>query len=92
MNKSELVFSVQKSLEAKDIKVSKTAVEATVNSVLENIRDEVKTNGKVTLIGFGTYKRETREARMGRNPSTGESIQIAEKQVVKFKPASTFLD
>lgn len=92
MNKSELVFSVQKALEDKGIKVLKGVVESTINSTLETIRDEVKTNGKVTLLGFGTYTRQRREARTGRNPGTGKPIQIEAKNYVKFKPSSTFLD
>ena len=79
-------------MEDKGIKVLKGVVKATINSTLENIRDEVKTDGKVSLLGFGTCKRETRSARTGRNPASGKSMEIPEKNVAKFKPSLTFLD
>ena len=81
MNKSELIDQV-----AEQNGITKVAAKPIVESVLENIKNGTKNNGKVTLTGFGTFTQTTRPAREGRNPSTGATIQIAEKQVVKFKP------
>lgn len=92
MNKTELVSAVIKAQEAQGSKIAKGEVEKVVNSVFETIRDEVKNDGKVTLIGFGTFSRQTREERTVRNPGTGESLLIPAKNVAKFKPSSTFLD
>ena len=92
MNKAELVSAVIKAQEAQGSKLAKGQIEGVVNSVFETIRDEVKTDGKVTLIGFGTFTRETRAERNGVNPSTREAMVIPAKNVVKFKPSSTFLD
>jgi len=57
---------------------------------IENITDEIKNElaagGEVVIKGFGSFKTITRKARNGRNPSTGETMLIPEKKVVKFKP------
>lgn len=92
MNKAELVSAVINAQQAKGNKLPKGEVENVVNSVFETIRDEVKTGGKVTLVGFGTFSRAERAERQGRNPATREAITIAAKQVVKFKPSGSFLD
>lgn len=92
MNKSELVSAVIKAQEGQGLKLAKGQVEKVVSSVLETIRDEVKNGGQVHLIGFGTFKKEHREARKGRNPATGKEITIEAKDVAKFKVSSGFLD
>jgi len=57
---------------------------------IENITDEIKNElaagGEVVIKGFGSFKTITRKERNGRNPSTGETMLIPEKKVVKFKP------
>jgi len=52
-----------------------------------NINESMKNDETVKIAGFGTYKVAKRKARTGRNPRTGESIQIAASQKVKFLPA-----
>jgi nucleoid DNA-binding protein len=81
MNKAQLVEVVQKEL-GKD--VSKAAAERALNAVLEGIRKGVKTGSPVQLVGFGTFRLSKRAARMGRNPKTGEQIQIAASKTVRF--------
>jgi len=85
MNKAQLVEAVQAAL-GKD--VSKRQAEDSVNAVLGAIASGVK-SGKVQIIGFGTFEVKERAARMGRNPKTGESMQIAASKSVGFKASST---
>jgi DNA-binding protein HU-beta len=56
---------------------------------MDSIIEGLQKDGEVQL-GFGKFKKITRSARIGRNPQTGESIEIPEKQVVKFIAAKTF--
>ena len=85
MNKSELVEAVQKEL-GKDTtkKLAESAVVAVTNSIAKGI----KKDGKVQLIGFGTFEVKKRAARMGRNPKTGESMRIKASKSVGFKCSS----
>ncbi|MDR2467213.1 MAG: HU family DNA-binding protein [Prevotellaceae bacterium] len=83
MNKTELVDAIAEkaSLSKAD---SKKALDAFVEVVAESLEKE----DKVTLIGLGTFSVVTRPGRTGRNPRTGEALQVPEKKVVKFKPGS----
>jgi DNA-binding protein HU-beta len=82
MTKAELVAQI-----AKDAGITKAAAATAVNSFLGNITKELKKkDGKVTIIGFGTFAKIRRKARQGRNPQTGESIKIKASNTVKFKP------
>ncbi|MGE3620196.1 MAG: HU family DNA-binding protein [Acidimicrobiia bacterium] len=87
MNKAELVSAVA---------ASSGETQSTVQSVLSAFEDTVtKTvadGGKVTLPGFLTFERSERAARTGRNPATGEEIQIAAASVPKVKVGKTFKD
>ncbi len=85
MNKGELIEAVQKTLGGD---TSKKAAEDAVKAVLENIAKGVKKDGNVQLIGFGTFEVRKRAARTGRNPKTGETIQIKASKTVGFKPSS----
>jgi nucleoid DNA-binding protein len=78
MNKGDLIAAV-----AKDLGGSKAQAEKAVNSVLDNIKKNVKKG--VNLIGFGSYSVGTRKARMGRNPQTGATIKIKASKTVRFK-------
>ncbi len=69
----------------------KQAVDA-VELFLDSIKESLKTGDKVSLVGFGTFYLKTKEARNGRNPRTGEKIQIPAKSVVAFKPGKEFRD
>jgi len=85
MNKAELVQAVQSTL-GED--VSKRQAEEVVNAVLDSIVNEVKRGEKVQIIGFGTFEVRERAARMGRNPKTGESMQINASKTVAFKASA----
>lgn len=69
----------------------KQAVDA-VELFLESVKDALKGGEKVSLVGFGTFYLKTKDARNGRNPRTGEKIQIPPKSVVAFKPGKEFRD
>ncbi|MFC1858097.1 HU family DNA-binding protein [Thermodesulfobacteriota bacterium] len=82
MTKAELIEKM-----AKDAGISKTAANAALNSFIGNVTKALKKkDGKVTLVGFGTFQKVRRKARKGRNPKTGEPLKIKAKNVVKFKP------
>ncbi len=82
MTKAELVEKA-----AKDAQVSKVAAAAALNSFIEGVTKALKKkNGKVTLVGFGTFSKVRRMARKGRNPQTGAPIKIKARNVVKFRP------
>ena len=66
---------------------AKVAAAAALNAFVEGVTKSLKKkDGKVTLVGFGTFSKVRRKARKGRNPQTGESIKIKATNVVKFKP------
>lgn len=87
MNKSDLIDAI-----AADAGISKTAAKAALESVTNNVTSTLKDGGKVSLIGWGTWSVSKRPAREGRNPQTGATIQIAEKNIVKFKPGAGLAD
>ena len=81
MTKAELVDKM-----AQDAGISKVAASAALNSFMANVTKTLKKkDGKVTLVGFGTFSKSRRKARKGRNPQTGEVIKIKASNVVKFK-------
>ena len=82
MTKAELVEQA-----ANDAKISKVAAAAALNSFMNSVTAALKKkDGKVTLVGFGTFSKARRKARKGRNPQTGEPIKIKASNVVKFSP------
>jgi DNA-binding protein HU-beta len=81
MNKAQLVDVVQKELGKE---TSKAAAERALDAVLRSIRRGVATGGQVQIVGFGTFRVSKRAARMGRNPKTGEAIQIKASKTVRF--------
>jgi len=85
MNKAELVEEVvgQTGLTKK---ISREAVGAIISVITDSLGREEK----VTLVGFGTFRVRERKARRGRNPQTGETIQIRAKKVPKFKAGKNF--
>lgn len=87
MNKSELVSAM-----AEDAGITKTQAEAALKSFVENVTNALKKGDKVSLIGFGTFSVSKRAARTGRNPQTGETIQIAAKNLAKFKAGKGLSD
>ena len=88
MTKAELVEKA-----AIDAKVSKVAAAAALNSFMDGVAKALKKkNGKVTLVGFGTFSKVRRKARKGRNPQTGEVIKIKASNVVRFSPGKKLKD
>ena len=88
MTKAELVEKM-----AKDAKISKVAASTALNSFMEGVTKALKKKeGKVTLVGFGTFAKVRRKARTGRNPQTGAPIKIKARNVVKFKAGKTLKD
>jgi DNA-binding protein HU-beta len=85
MNKSELIDAM-----AADAGISKAAAKAALESFTSNVTNSLKGGGKVALVGWGTFSVSKRAARTGRNPQTGKTIQIAAKNVVKFKAGAGF--
>ncbi|MBA4369016.1 MAG: DNA-binding protein [Desulfobacterium sp.] len=85
MTKAELVDQM-----AKDAGISKVAAGAALASFIDGVTKTLKKkDGKVTLVGFGTFTKVRRNARKGRNPQTGEVIKIKAANVVKFKPGKS---
>jgi DNA-binding protein HU-beta len=71
---------------AKDAQISKVAAGTVLDSFMANVTKALKKkDGKVTLVGFGTFSKVRQKARKGRNPQTGEPIKIKARNVVKFK-------
>lgn len=88
MTKAELVEKM-----AKDAGISKVATAACLNSFMGNVTKALKKkNGKVTLVGFGTFSKVRRKARKGRNPQNGKPIKIKARNVVKFRPGKKLRD
>ena len=87
MNKGDLTKAV-----ADHAGVTQEQANKAVNAVFDTIADTVKDRKKVAIAGFGTFEAKTRNAREGRNPATGKSIQIPEKTSAAFKPATALKD
>lgn len=88
MTKAELIENM-----AKDAKISKAAAGAALNSFVTNVTKALKKkDGKVTLVGFGTFAKVRRQARKGRNPQTGAVIKIKARNAVKFKAGKKLKD
>ncbi len=88
MTKAELVDKM-----AKDADISKAAAGAALNSFVSSVTKALKKkDGKVTLVGFGTFSKVRRKARKGRNPQTGAVIKIKASNTVRFKPGKALKD
>ncbi len=88
MTKAELVEKM-----AKDANISKAAAAKALNSFTGGVTAALKKkDGKVTLVGFGTFSKVRRKARTGRNPQTGASIKIKARNAVKFKAGKALKD
>jgi|TARA_B110000211_G_C14027393_1_gene530525 DNA-binding protein HU-beta len=83
MNKAELIDAM-----AEGAGISKANAASALNSFIETTSNALKSGDRVALVGFGSFSVTHREARKGRNPQTGKEIQIAAKNVVKFKPGA----
>ena len=87
MNKTELVAAV-----AQKTGLTKKDAERVVNAAVDTVVESMKKGEKVQLSGFGIFEVKTREARVGRNPRTKESIQIPATKTPAFKASKTLKD
>ncbi len=87
MNKAELIDAV-----AENADISKAAAARAVDTVLESITATLKNGEQVALIGFGTFSVKDRAARTGRNPRTGEPLEIPAAKVPSFKAGKALKD
>jgi DNA-binding protein HU-beta len=87
MKKGELIEAV-----AGAAGLSRADATKAVDAVLDSITSTLKSGGSVSLVGFGTFSVKARAARMGRNPRTGEAIQIAASNVPGFKAGKALKD
>lgn len=87
MNKTELVGKVTKDLKGRNVDVNQAVVGQVVDGVFDTIKDRLYQEEVVNIADFGKFETKKRAERNGRNPSTGESIVIAAKNAVCFKPA-----
>lgn len=87
MNKSDLIDAI-----AAKAELTKKDAKAALEATLEAISESLKAGNTVQLIGFGTFKVNTRKARTGRNPRTGEEIKIAESKVPAFVAGKALKD
>jgi DNA-binding protein HU-beta len=87
VNRNELVDTVSSKTDLKKSEASKA-----VDAVFDAIADALKGGDEVRLVGFGTFSVASRAASEGRNPRTGEKIQIAASKQAKFKPGKGLRD
>ena len=87
MNKTELVAAM-----AEQAGLSKKDAEAALKAFTDVVASELKANGKVQLVGFGTFEVSERAAREGRNPLTGAPMKIAASKAPKFKAGKALKD
>jgi len=88
MTKADLIEKM-----AKDAKISKVAAGTVLDSFMTNVTKALKKkDGKVTLVGFGTFTKVRQKARKGRNPQTGAPIKIKARNAVKFKAGKALKD
>lgn len=88
MTKAELIEKM-----AKDAGITKVAAGTALDSFIDGVTKALKKkDGKVTLVGFGTFQKVSRKARKGRNPKTGEAIKIKASKSVKFKAGKKLKD
>lgn len=80
MNKAELSSSI-----AEKSGLSQADAKAALDALIESVTEGLADGDRISLVGFGSWSVEQRDARTGRNPRTGEAIQIAAKKVIKFK-------
>ena len=88
MNRKELVEAILKNKELKHL--TKKDADQFVNTFLETVKKSVKKGDDVSLVGFGTFTKVKRAARMGVNPATGEKIKIKAKTLPKVRPGKAW--
>ena len=87
MNKSDLIEAIAQAAD-----ISKAAAERALDGTVEAITSSLQKGDMVTLVGFGTFHVGDRKARSGRNPRTGETIEIKASRVPKFRAGKALKD
>ena len=87
MTKAELVEFI-----AENADLTKADAARALDAVLEGVIEGLKRTGKVALVGFGTFNAKEREAHTGRNPQTGEAVEIAARVIPSFKAGNKLKD
>jgi DNA-binding protein HU-beta len=87
MNKAELIEAVSKVTE-----MTKADTERALDAFIDVVSKNIKKKDGVKLVGFGTFAVSPRKARVGRNPQTGEEIQIPARKVPVFRPGKELKD
>ena len=83
MNKTEFIAAV-----AEKAGLTKADAQRAVNAFTEVVKETMEKGDRLPLVGFGTFSVSQRKAREGKNPRTGETIKIAARKVVLFKPGA----
>ena len=87
MTKTEIVEQM-----AQDAGISRTIADTALRSAIDSISNSLAKGQEVTIVGFGTFSVASRAARTGRNPQTGEPIEIKATKVPRFKPGKALKD
>ncbi len=87
MNKSELIDAI-----AAKSNLTKSSAAKALEGFVEAVTESLKNGDQVTIVGFGTFTLRNREARTGRNPRTGETINIPASKLPAFKPGKGLKD
>lgn len=87
MNKSELIEAIAASAD-----IPKAAASRALDAMVESVTESLKNGDSVSLVGFGTFAVKERAARTGRNPQTGQPIQISAAKVPSFKAGKALKD
>lgn len=87
MNKTDLINEI-----SSQAGITKESAKAALEATIGSIQNAVQQGDKVSIPGFATWSASYRAGREGRNPSTGKTIQIADRVAVKFKAGKTFAD
>jgi len=87
VNKAEMIDEIAQAAE-----ISKSAAERAIDALVGAVKSSLKKGDDVTLVGFGTFYASARAARTGRNPRTGEALQIAASRVPKFRAGKALKD
>ena len=83
MNKTQLIDAI-----ATEAGLTKTDAKKAIDAFIKTTSEQLKDGEKIALVGFGTFSITERSARVGRNPKTGEKIEVEKKRVVRFKAGS----
>jgi len=87
VNKADLIEQIAQAAE-----ISKSAAERSVDSLINAVKTSLRKGEEVTLVGFGTFYAAARTARTGRNPRTGEAVEIKAAKLPKFRAGKALKD